>query len=427
MRAAVEALTDVSRAIVALRGAGLRLDSIELLDWRVVGDRSLATYRLRGTGLTGQSAESLGYACGDTPERIAYVLERWYADRAEAGPFGAGVRAIPGMSAALFLMPNDDRLPLLRAVTDLARLARVLTALPEFESAGKHAIQHDRPLEVVRYRPELELTARVSLQFAREPSGESRTHHLQIRHFADTRGKGLLADTNAWRTGGAAGVLARPLGELADGQLYVEELPEGVSLSETVRAGDVTAESVAAALATLHGAHTTFAHTRPADGRLLAAHAILGSLRGTSGLDDDAVASVAGPLTAALPASRALRPVHGSLHAKDIRTGSAGLVFTELDERAMGDPFDDWGSLIADLLWESRTHLDEGAVAGAFAARLTTLARAGAPERPAHELSFFIACTLLETVAQPARTQSARATEVRLALQLARKALVDPA
>jgi len=93
----------------------------------------------------------------------------------------------------------------------------------------------------------------------------------------------------------------------------------------------------------------------------------------------------------------------------------------------MGDPFDDWGSLIAHLLWESRTQFPEGSAESAFAARLMPLARATAPERPARALAFFIACALLEIVVSPESAHTIDAAEVQLVLQLAREILVQPA
>lgn len=430
MTTAAEVLTDTARALAALRAAGLPLDSLELLESRPLEAGGLAAYRLSGTGITGERAESRAHARWGTSEHVASTLHRWRDARAEPGPFGAGVRAIPGLPAALFLMPNDDRLPLLPAVADLARLLRQLEKLPELESAGWRAHEHLSRFDIVRYRPELELLANVSLGLTQEPNGGSRTLETNLRLFADGRAGRLLADTHAWRAGGAASVLPRPLGLLQERQLYVEEVPAGGTLRDAVRAGGVEPEAVAMALATLHGASTTFTDTRPADGRLVVAHTLLRQLRthaALDALDDSRIAAVAGPLTAALPTVRALRPVHGGLQPRKIRAGESGLVFMELEDCAMGDPFDDWGSLIAHLLWESRTQFPEGSAESAFAARLMPLARATAPERPARALAFFIACALLEIVVSPESAHTIDAAEVQLVLQLAREILVQPA
>jgi hypothetical protein len=424
---AAEVLTDATRALAALRAAGLPLDSLELAESRALEAGGLAAYRLSGTGITGEHAVSLGYARWGTPEHIASTLHGWRDSRAEPGPFGAGVRAIPGLPAALFVMPNDDRLPLLPAVADLARLVQHLAKLPELESAGWRAHERLSRFDVVHYRPELELAAHVSLGLTQEPSGASRTLETNLRLFSDGRTERLLADTHAWRAGGAAAVLPRPLGLLQEGRLYVEEVPAGGTLRDAVRAGGVAPGGVVKALATLHGARTTFADTRPADGRLVVAHTILRQLRTHDALDDSRVAAVAGPLTAALPNVRALRPVHGGLQPGKIRAGDAGLVFMELEDCAMGDPFDDWGSLIAHFVWESRTEFPEGSAESAFAASLLPLARATAPERPARELAFFTACALLEIIVSPERAHMTEAAEVQLALQLARELLVEPA
>ena len=424
---AADVLTDATRALAALRAAGLPLDSLEVAESRALEAGGVVAYRLSGTGITGEHAKSLGYARWGTPERIAATLHRWRDSRAEPGPFGTGVRAIPGLPAALFLMPNDDRLPLLPAVADLARLLRNLAKLPELESAGWRAHEHLSRFDVVRYRPELELAAHVSLGLTHEPSGTSRTLETNLRLVADGRTERLLADLHAWRAGGAAAVLPRPLGLLHEGQLYVEEVPAGGTLRDAVRAGALAPEVVAVALVTLHGAHTTFADTRPADGRLVVAHTILRQLRMNDALDDSRVAAVAGPLTAALPAVRALRPVHGGLQPGKIRAGDEGLVFMELEDCAMGDPFDDWGSLIAHFLWESRTEFPSGTVASEFAARLMPLARATAPERPVRDLAFFIACALLEIAVSPEHAHTIETAEVQLVLQMAREILVEPA
>ena len=412
---AAEVLTDTTRALAALRAAGLPLDSLEVAESRALEAGGVVAYRLRGTGITGEHAVSLGYARWGTPEHIAGTLHRWRDSRAEPGPFGTGVRAIPGLPAALFLMPNDDRLPLLPGVADLARLVRHLEKLPELESAGWRAHEHLSRFDVVRYRPELELAAHVSLGLTQEPSGTSRTLEANLRLFADGRTERLLAELHAWRAGGAAAVLPRPLGLLHEGQLYVEEVPAGGTLRDAVRAGAIAPEPVAAALATLHGASTTFADT------------ILRRLRLHDALDDSQVAAVAGPLTAALPVVRSLRPVHGGLQPRKIRAGDAGLVFMELEDCAMGDPFDDWGSLIAHFLWESHTEFPQGTAEGEFAARLMPLARATAPGRPARDLAFFIACALLEIAASPERAHTIGTAEVQLALQMAREILAEPA
>jgi hypothetical protein len=424
---AAEVLTDTTRALAALRAAGLPLDSLELVGSRTLEPGGLAAYRLNGTGITGEHSESLGYARWGTSDHIATTLHRWRDSRAEPGRFGAGVRAIPGLPAALFLMPNDDRLPLLPDVADLARLVRHLAQLPELESGGWRAHEHLSRIDVLHYQPELELAAHVSLGLTHGPSGASRTLETNLRLFADGRTERLLADLHAWRAGGAAAVLPRPLGLLHEGQLYVEEVPAGGTLRDAVRAGGVAPEAVAAAFAALHSANTTFADTRPADGRLVVAHAILRQLRMNDALDDSRIAAVAGPLTAALPAVRALRPVHGGLQPRKIGAGNTGLVFMELEDCAMGDPFDDWGSLIAHFLWESRTEFPEGSSEGAFAARLLSLARATAPERPACELAYFVACALLEIVVSPERAHMIATAEVQLVLQMAREILVAPA
>lgn len=321
-------------------------------------------------------------------------------------------------------MPHDERPPQFASVSELARR---LAPLPEFEPAGWRIREHDSRLEVQDHRSGLARVARLTLALTRASSDESRTLETELRLFANRDGDRLLADTIAWREGGAAAVLPRPLGAILDGHLYIEEVAERTTLHDAVREGRIAPEALAAALATLHGAHMTFAHTRPVDGRLMEVHAQFGSLRASGLLDDGAVASVAGPLTAALPATRAFRPVHGALRPSKIRTTGERIVFVALEDRAMGDPFDDWGSLIAHLIWESRTELPEGAVAGGFAARLSSLARVSAPERPSHELAFFIACTLIETVATASRKRTLAAPDVQLALQLAREALVEPA
>jgi len=424
---AADVLTDTTRALAALRAAGLPLDSLEVAESRAFEAGGVVAYRLNGTGITGEHAVSLGYARWGTPEHIAGTLHRWRDSHAEPGPFGTGVRAIPGLPAALFLMPNDDRLPLLPGVADLARLVRQLEKLPELESAGWHAHEHLSRFDVVRYRPEIELAAHLSLGLTQEPRGSSRTLETNLRLFADGRTERLLAELHAWRAGGAAAVLPRPLGLLHEGQLYVEVVPAGGTLRDAVRAGAIAPETVAVALATLHGASTTFADTRPADGRLVVAHTILRRLRMHDALDDSRVAAVAGPLTAALPVVRALRPVHGGLQPRKIRAGDAALVFMELEDCAMGDPFDDWGSLIAHFLWESRTEFPQGTAEGEFAARLMPLARATAPGRPARDLGFFIACALLEITAAPERAHSIDTAEVQLVLQMAREILVEPA
>jgi hypothetical protein len=175
----------------------------------------------------------------------------------------------------------------------------------------------------LRYQPELELAAHVRWG-SRMSRAALRTLETNLRLFADGRTERLLADLHAWRAGGAAAVLPRPLGLLHEGQLYVEEVPAGGTLRDAVRAGGIAPEAVAAALATLHGANTTFADTRPADGRLVVAHTILRQLRMNDALDDSRIAAVAGPLTAALPAVRALRPVHGGLQPRKIRAGEPG-------------------------------------------------------------------------------------------------------
>lgn len=320
-------------------------------------------------------------------------------------------------------MPLDERPPQFASVTELARL---LAPLPEFEPAGWRIREHDSRLEILDQGSGLERVARLSLALTHTSSGASRTLETELRLFANRDADRLLADTLAWREGGAAAVLPRPLGVFLNGHLYIEEVAERATLHDAVREGGIAPETVAASLATLHGAHTTFAHTRPVDGRLVEVHALLGSLRANGLLDDGAVATVAGPLTAALPVTRAFRPLHGRLRPSKIRTRGARLVFVALQDRAMGDPFDDWGSLVAHLIWESRTELPEGAVAGRFAARLTSLARASAPLRPARELAFFTACTLIETVATASRKRTLAAPDVQLALQLARQVLVEP-
>ena len=423
MSMAAAVLVDPARALEALRGAGLDLASLELTYRRVQEDGGVAAYRLRGHGPDGEAVDTIGYARWTAPERIAEMLAKW-RDRAEPGPFGEGVRAIPGLPALLFLLPNDRGLRLLHKVADLARLKRVLAPLPELEPAGWRVRERKSALEFRRYKPEQRLVAWATLGLAHDRDGETRTLEAIVRLFADDRGAALARDIEAWREGGAAPVLPRPLGALEHGHLYVEEAVPGETLRAAVRAGRADAAGVAAALATLHGARVSFPRERPAEARLATAHAVLHTLRLADVVDDAGVAALAGPLTAALPARVEPRPVHGDLHARQMLAGANGIVIVDLERCAMGDPLDDWGSLLAHLKWESRALLPEGAAAGPFAEALRPRALASAPGRPERDLAFFVAVALVEVAELPVRRRAPGAAETaRLALQLARDTL----
>ena len=416
-------LVDPARALAALRGAGLALESLELTYRRVQADGGVAAYHLRGATPGGEPADTIGYARWAQPERIADMLGKW-RDRAEAGPFGEGVREIPGLPALLFLLPNDRGLRWLPRVADLSRLKRVLAPLPALEPSGWRVREKKSALEFRRYKPEQRLVAWATLGLAHDASGETRTLEVIVRLFADGRGDALARDIAAWCEGGAAAVLPRPLGALEGGHLYVEEAVAGETLRAAIRAGRADADAVAAALATLHGARVAFDRERPAEARLAAAHAVLATLRAAGVTDDAGVAALAGPLAAALPRRVAARPVHGDLHARQVLVGADGPVIVDLERCAMGDPLDDWGSLLAHLVWESRAALPEGAAAGPFAERLRPLARAAAPDRPARDLAFFTAVAMVEIAELPVRRQAPGAAEsARLALRLAHDAL----
>ena len=422
--AASVVLRDTARATEALRESGLLLDSLEITHRPRFEHAGLVGYRLRGTGLTGQPATTFGYVRWESPERVAALHERWRDGRSVPGPFGDGVRAVGSLPALLFLLPNDDRLELLPVVTDSARLAGELALLPALASEGWRLRDSTAPPEILRYVPEDRFVARLALESQQATPGESRTRDIVLRSYADDRGDELLAELDAWREAGAAMVLPRSLGVMRGGRLHVEAAAEGGTLSSAVRTGRAEPEAVATAIRKLHGARVTLRRKRPVDMRLAGAHEHLGELREHRLLDDTGMAAVAGPLTAALPAERAPCPLHGSLDGSHLICGPSGVVFVGLARRAMGDPLDDWGGLIAHLTWESRALLPAGAATAELAGRLALLARASAPERSPSDLAFFTSCTYLELAAGALdKDTPGAAAEARLGLQLAREAL----
>lgn len=412
-----QVLLDPERARVRLNEAGVNVDEVVVTYRRVLEDHGVVAYRLQGHDAAGARVSTFGYARWAPRERMAAIADKWLGGRAEAGPFGEGVRALPELDALLFLSPNDRALRALPQVVDLSRLKRLLASLPVFADAGQRIREKRSSLEVLRYKPEQRLVARAHLSLV-DALDEVRTHDAIVRLFADDRGRALAETVAAWRAAGAADVLPEPLGALSDGHVHVESAVPGDTLRQAIRDGAIAPARLAQALTTLHAARPSLTTRRTSHARLALVQDILTTLATFSVPDTDAIAR---RLAARCPAERTDTPVHGDLHARQVLVHEGTPVFVDFERAAMGDPLDDVGNLLAHLEWEHATMGAEGANAGPFAEALASelASRAGGDE--AGGRGFFTACALVEIAELPVRRRLPGAAEVASrALALAR-------
>lgn len=401
-------LLDPARARAKLLAAGLAVDEVTMLYRRVLEDGGVAAYRLQGRDANDTPVTTLGYVRWGPPTRMAAIADKWLGGRAEPGPFGDGVRRLPGSDALLFLSPNDRELRLLPQVVDRGRLKRLLAPLPPFEPAGFRIREKRSTLTVLRYKPEQRLVARASLAIVNQ---HDETHTLEaiVRVFADARGATLASDVLAWRASGAAGVLPTPLGAVADGHVHAELAVRGDTLRQAIRAGTIAPAHIAGALVTLHTARPSLVARRTSAARLALVQRILATLD-AHGVPD--TASLAHALADRCPDERTDTPVHGDLHARQMLVHEGVPVFVDFERAAMGDANDDLGNLLAHLRWEHATMDADGAAAGPFAEALAHELRS----HPAYDLAgaarFFEACALVEIAELPVRRRMSTAAEI---------------
>lgn len=401
------ALLDPALARACLVEAGVPVDELAITYRRVLEDSGVVAYRLRGHDARGEAVQSWGYARWAPPARLAAIADKWLAGRAEPGPFGDGVRRLPGVDALLFLSPNDRELRALPQVLDPSRLKRLLAPLAPFAPAGFRVRESRSALEVLRYKPEQRLVARAHLALVNE-AREARTLDAIVRVFADDRGTALAATVAAWREAGAGRVLPEPLGAVAEGHVHVERAVPGETLRQAIRAGTIAPAPLTRALVTLHAARPVLAARRSSTDRLALVSDVLRTLA-AHGVPR--AIALAESLSAHVPRERLDTPVHGDLHARQVLVDHCEPVFVDFERAAMGDPLDDVGNLLAHLRWEHATMGEDGAAAGPFADALEHDLRTHAAYADEPTARFFEACALVEIAELPVRRRLPGATE----------------
>lgn len=325
-------------------------------------DADAATTRLRAAGLDIAHAEpSYVRHKPDEVTLIAYQLVlgdgndshcylRWFRERDRADVLYAKSRALkprsapagPGLArlgsrAVVYAFPNDARLRRLRWYTTPRKLKRTLQPLV---GPGNRISGSRSSVEVLRYKPERRVVARVELATG-QPSRQ-----LLVR-YTTRREARSLAETARHLLGHGVTTPA-PVAQLDGDRVTIDEFVQGVQLREAVRDNQSNPAALAEAI---HAFHTT---PPPANTPArLAGDAARSAFHGLAALrawhpDLDRLAQ----RTISLLQRHRLNQVgpvllHGDLHAKNVLLHQGTFSFIDLERVAMGPAGVDLGYLNA--------------------------------------------------------------------------------
>lgn len=313
------------------------------------GAVTLISYRIVGTDPEGRVVTLPGYVRLHPDRRSRELAAKWRRLRARPTPLGPGVALLPDASGVLFLFPNDARLRLLPFATDVDKLKRALTALPEFAAVGARVRGRGTEHAIVKYKPERRVVARGRLA-VRGGDGVKGRRDVFLRLFTDRRAEGLSRLAGDIRKAAGA-IVPRPLGTIFDGHLAVEEAVEGEEMLRAIASGPVgeLARGLADTLLALHGSGVVIASRAPEP-----APGVRESLDAIA-LLEPSLEGLASTLTARLDSlapnsGHPVVPVHGDLHLHQIVVAAAGPVLVDFERAGMGHPMADLGELGAHLI-----------------------------------------------------------------------------
>ncbi len=233
--------------------------------------------------------------------------------------------------------PNDARLRQLRWYTTPRKWKRTLAPLvgPDAQLSGSLST-----VEILRYKPERRVVVAAHLMTT---SGDRRS--VLIRYATAKQAPVAAGIATALARCGVD--TPRPLLQLEDGHVSVDEYLRAIDLHVAVRAGDIDPDAVSGAIAKLHAAPIVF-RRRDSSDRL---RQIGSGLRGLATWSEPTrrpAQALLCELSRTLPTSDDDVFLHGDLHDGNIMVRPNGEVaFVDLDRVARGSPAIDLGRLRA--------------------------------------------------------------------------------
>lgn len=338
-----------------------------------------------------------GYVRTMPQDREVQAFAEW-AGRAETTPMGDGVRRLPG-GGLLFLFPNDRKLRQLGKVLDPQLLDR---ALGWMAADGATRVRKRRSrIEILRYKPERRLVARISLAYVDETSGSRWRRSGILRTFADDRGRRLHDWLGRLRREAVGCYLPEPLAEALRGRVYVEQEVEGIELARRLGTGAVDTDAITDLLNALRTSRAgpDAEVQRPVD-RAIAAQRALVQIEQADGRLAPLTRAVGRRIDASLPpSSRRSVLVHGDLHLHQLLLGASGALWlVDFERGGVGHPAQDaaWLATHAELHGQS-----------VEADRLAEACRAQAETHGgARAFDFFRLCAIVDHALLPLRRRA---------------------
>lgn len=299
------------------------------------GENLLISYRFET-----DAGPTRGYTvtCVD-PARAQVLFAKALAMRPRRSLVGAPVFRLDAHTV-LYGFPNDARLRRLRWYVTPRKLKRTLGGM----AAGRPSASRT-DVAVLRYKPERRVVAGVTLGSAEGP-----VRQLFVRYSTRRQADHLARVAEGLISAGVQ--TPRPVAQLDEGRVSVDEFIAGEQLRDRVRAGGGDAQGVAASLMQFHNApipHGTPMRTIGDD--LVRARVVLNDLGSWAPALASAIQDVVGAL--------GRRPnqgdqsqknqqqglVHGDLHDKNIMVDRSKVQFVDLERVAVGSNATDLGCL----------------------------------------------------------------------------------
>ena len=278
-----------------------------------------------------------GYICRcDRPDRADAMWAKAVTLKSRVTPLGTAIARLD-RHTIFYPFPCDARLRSARWYVTPRKLKR--TGLTALAPSGSPVSGTRSTVQVLRYKPERRLVVAVELVTAHEAS---RT--LLVRYSTSSTAQSLAATATALRNAGIS--TPKPLLQLEDGTVSVDEFIDGIELRSAVRAGRASHTDLPLALTRFHGASIE-APQRSAWDELVAAAAGLDGLASLVPSIERLCTVLRRDLARTLPAPDAGPDVllHGDLHDENVMITRDGVSFVDLERAARGPAAIDLGRL----------------------------------------------------------------------------------
>ncbi len=259
--------------------------------------------------------------------RAATIYNKAMSFRPRPSLVGPGLVRLDAHTV-VYVFPNDARLRKLRWYSEPRKLKR---SLAELTSPGERISARKTSVEVLRYKPERRVVAKVTMATKR------RTSKLLLRYSTQTRAKELGAVANHLRSYGVD--TPQPIAQLANGHVSIDEFVSGTQLRDIVSRDQlVDGSALADALGRFHSVPpTSTIGKRSAESELARSNGGLCGLRQWEPALASRARNTAAALRRTAPQSRSSDVLlHGDLHAKNILIDGEQMVFVDLERVAMG-------------------------------------------------------------------------------------------